>query len=190
MHIDDDGNIFFDFNPIVFWYLLDQLQLSEGKSISSPSDPLLARSFEKMMKKLRVEHLVSTSDRNILTVNVDGQLITTHLSNSSKLINKTHVFIDYHPKIFRQFIKINRQNKSISIDKQIFEISTGFSPEIYSSFFDYFALLDKNISVLMKQILNQHNNQFKLLNISFTQQILQINQSVTSNPSELGKFHR
>jgi len=132
LHHDDQENIFLDFNPIVFRHLLDQLQLNKGESISPPSDPSLIRTFEKMMKKLRVEHLLSTSDRNILTVNVDGQLITTHFSNGLKLTNKTHLFIDYHPKIFRHFIKINRQNKSLSIDKQMFNISTGFLPEIYS----------------------------------------------------------
>ena len=126
LHHDDQENIFLDFNPIVFRHLLDQLQLNEGKTISPPSDPSLIRSFEKMMRKLRVEHLLSTFDRKILSVNVDGQLITTHLSNPFKLMNKTHAFIDYHPKIFRHFIKVNRQNKSISIDNQMFSISTGF----------------------------------------------------------------
>jgi len=79
LHIDNDGNIFFDFNPMVFRHLLDQLQFSEGKSILPPSDPSLIRSFEKMLKKLRLEHLVSTSNKNILTINVDGQVITTHV---------------------------------------------------------------------------------------------------------------
>ena len=128
LHHDDHENIFLDFNPTVFRHLLDQLQLNEGKNISLPSDLSLIRSFEKMMKKLRVEHSLSTSDRNILTANVDGQLITTHLSNPFKLTNKTRVFIDYHPKIFRDFIKANRQNKSRSIDKQMFYVSTGFLP--------------------------------------------------------------
>jgi len=134
LHHDGNRNIFLDFNPIVFRHLLDQLQLNEGKTILPPSDHSLVRSFEKMMRKLHVEHLLSTFDRNILTVNVDGQLITTHLSNSSKLTNKTHVFIDYHPKVFRHFIKVNRQNKSLSIDKQMFNISTGFCQKIYSIF--------------------------------------------------------
>ena len=140
LHHDDQENIFLDFNPIVFRHLLDQLQLNQGKNISPPSDLSLIRSFQKMMKKLRVEHLLSTSDRNILTVNVDGQLITTHLSNSSKLTNKTHVFIDYHPKMFRHFIKVNRQNKSFSIDKQIFYTSTGFSHKCIT-FLQFFCFL-------------------------------------------------
>ena len=113
LHIDDDGNTFFDFNPIVFWYLLDQLQLSEGKSISSPSDPLLARSFEKMMKKLRLENVLATSNKNILAINVDGEIITTPISNSSILVNKTHLFIDNHPKLFHHLIQIQRQNNSL-----------------------------------------------------------------------------
>ena len=130
LHIDDDGNIFFDFNPIVFWYLLDQLQLSEGKSISSPSDPLLARSFEKMMKKLRLENVLATSNKNILAINVDGEIITTPISNSSILVNKTHLFIDNHPKLFRHLIKIQRQNKSLKLACQniLFSRRETFSP--------------------------------------------------------------
>ena len=189
LHHDDHENILLDFNPIVFRHLLDQLQLNEGKTISPPSDSSLIRSFEKMMRKLRVEHLLSTFDRKILSVNVDGELITTHLSNPFKLTNKTHVFIDYHPKVFRHFIKVNRQNKSFSIDKQIFYTSTGFTRNLFY-FFDYFDCLDKNISVVMKQVLHQHHNQLKLLNINFTQQILQISQSVTKNFNELRKFNR
>ena len=140
LHHDNHDNIFLDFNPIVFRHLLDQLRLNDGKSISPPSDSSLIRSFEKMMRKLRIESLLSTSDRNILTVNVDGQLITTHLSNSSKLTSKTHVFIDRHPKVFRHFIKINRQNKSFSIDKQIFYTSTGFSHKCIT-FLQFFCFL-------------------------------------------------
>ena len=138
LHHDDHANIFLDFNPTVFRHLLDQLQLNQGKNISPPSDLSLIRSFKKMMKKLHVEHLLSTSDRNILTANVDGQLITTHLSNPFKLTNKTRVFIDYHPKIFRHLIKVNRQNKSLSIDKQMFYISIGF----YQEFILFFRFLD------------------------------------------------
>ena len=108
-----DGNIFFDFNSIIFRYLLDQLQLSQGKSILSLSDPLFTRSFEKMMKKLRLEHVLSTSNKNILTVNVDGDMITSDISNSSILVNQTHLFIDNHPKLFRHSIKIHRQNNSL-----------------------------------------------------------------------------
>ena len=113
LHIDDDGNIFFDFNSIIFRYLLDKLQLSQGKNILSPSDPLFTRSFEKMMKKLRLEHVLSTSNKNILTVNVDGEMITSDISNSSILVNQTHLFIDNHPKLFHHLIQIQRQNNSL-----------------------------------------------------------------------------
>jgi len=171
LHHDVHENILLDFNPIIFRHLLDQLQLNEGKNISPPSDLSLIRSFKKMMKKLRVEHLLSTSDRNILTANVDGQLITTQLSNPLKLTNKTHAFIDYHPKIFRHFIKANRQNKSLSLRKQMFYVSTGFSSRnLFYFFFDFFVLLDTNLN----------------------QQIIQIriNQSFTKNFDESRKFNR
>ena len=108
LHQDDQENIFFDFNPIIFRHLLDQLQLNEGKSISPPSDPSLIRTFEKVMRKLFVEHLLSTSDRNILTVNVDGQLISTHLSNSSKLIDKiNHKCLTFRQVFYQKFIPIS-----------------------------------------------------------------------------------
>ena len=120
LHIDDDGNIFFDFNPLVFRHLIDQLQLSNGKSISPPFDPSLTQSFEKMIRKLQLKHLL-LSEKNFVTTNVDGQIITIHRSNStennlikplnsSKLSTHTaHVFIDYHPKVFRHFIKYQKE---------------------------------------------------------------------------------
>ena len=65
------------------------------------------------MKKLRLEHVLSTSNKNILTVNVDGEMITSDISNSSILVNQTHLFIDNHPKLFHHLIQIQRQNNSL-----------------------------------------------------------------------------
>jgi len=52
-----------------------------------------------MLRKLPFEHSVSTSNKNILIINVGGQIITTHMSisNFSKLMDNAHVFIDYLP---------------------------------------------------------------------------------------------
>ena len=136
LHVDGDGNIFFDFNPIVFRHLLDQLQSSNRKSISPPSDPSLVQPFEKMLKKLGL----STFHKTISTVNVNGQIITTQKStlnnimiisfNQSKLSNsQSDIFIDNHPKLFRRFIQFRREklllnitcrNISFAVFKQLF----------------------------------------------------------------------
>lgn len=120
---DENENIFFDFNPILFRYLLDQLQLSQINKISLPSDPLLVRSFQKMIKKLRLDHalLSSSSRQNSITFNVNGQIITSQRSNmisflnQSKQFDSTEIFVDYHPKFFRHFLKLQRENQSHKI---------------------------------------------------------------------------
>jgi len=118
---DNDGNIYLDFNQDLFRHLLDQLQLSPTDSISYPSDPSLARPFEKMLKKLQFQ--LSSSPSNIITINIDGQIMTSKIFNpttenitesfrNSKLSEKSDIFIDYHPRFFRNLIKLRRQNKS------------------------------------------------------------------------------
>mgnify|MGYP002386260119 FL=1 len=114
LHIDDDGNKYFDFNPTIFRHLLDQLQLPNVQNILPPSDPSLIRSFKKMLKQLRLEHLLSSSQNNFIAANVDGQMITTE--NKNLTIDPTDSFIDYHPKIFRRLIKLRRENKLTEID--------------------------------------------------------------------------
>ena len=39
LNIDEVGNMFLDFNPIVFRHLLDQLQFSSRKTVLPPCDP-------------------------------------------------------------------------------------------------------------------------------------------------------
>lgn len=146
LNIDDVGNIFFDFNPIAFRHLLDQLQLSSGKTILPPSDPSLIEPFEKMLKKLHLQHLLSMSNQNILTLNVNGQIITTQtsnlrvhnnisFSNNLKFLDRQNLFIDYHPKVFRHFLKFQREQKlfeincenNLKINKQLFVQSSFYN---------------------------------------------------------------
>jgi hypothetical protein len=127
---DQNGNIFLDFNPILFRHLLDQLQISETNDsiyLSPPSSqPSLVEPFKKMLRKLGLYHLLPSEERNVITFNVGGQMITnqsttfTQVSNSaldtivshSKTTNfnyESDVFLDLDPKVFQHLIKQLRE---------------------------------------------------------------------------------
>ncbi len=130
LHTDPEGNIFLDFNPILFRHLLDQLQIIEIKNsihLHPPSQPSLVEPFKKMLRKLGLQQLLSSQKKNVITFNVGGQKITnqrttfTHVSNSTfdtivsppKIINFNHqndVFVDYDPKLFLHLINQLRKN--------------------------------------------------------------------------------
>jgi hypothetical protein len=127
LQIDHDGNIFFDFNPILFRHLLDQLQILDTNNnlihFHSPSDSSLIIPFKKMIQKLGFTHLLSSEENNILSFNVGGQSITNkrtifnQISNSTlenivSSSNKNHVFLDYHPKLFQYLVKQLREELS------------------------------------------------------------------------------
>lgn len=122
---DKNENIFLDFNPIIFRYLLDQLQLFNINNISLPSNPLRVIPFKKMIRKLGLNHLLLL-EKKIINFNVNGQIITnqretfSHLSNSI-FNNQTDEFIDYHPKLFRHLIKQLRAKtlKNISSSNEL-----------------------------------------------------------------------
>jgi hypothetical protein len=132
LHNDPEGNIFLDFNPILFRHLLDQLQIIEI-NIHPPSQPSLVEPFKKMIRKLGLQQSLSSEKKNVITFNVGGQTITNQrttlaeVSNStfdtivpsSKMINfnnENDVFVDYDPKLFQHLINQLRKEsfKSIS----------------------------------------------------------------------------
>ncbi len=136
LEIDKNENIFFDFNPILFRHLLDQLQLLDINNIYPPSQPSLLEPFKKMLRKLGLNQLLSSEKKNIITFNVGGQIITNQrttfnqVSNSSfdtivspsKIKNfndKSDVFLDYNPKTFQHLINQLREEsrKSISYSR-------------------------------------------------------------------------
>lgn len=115
---DENEHIFFDFNPVLFRHLLNQLQLSQINYILPPFDPLLVRPFEKMMKKLRIEHLLQTFEKKSITFNVNGQSITSQRTNIISFPNHSKQFdrfLDFHPKLFRHFVRLQRENKSYKV---------------------------------------------------------------------------
>ena len=123
LNIDQNGNIFLDFNPILFRHLLVQLQLFDSKdfiNFSPPSDPSLVIPFKKIIQKLGLNKFLS-SQKNIITFNVGGQIITTRhrtfnqTSNSTfntivqpsktyEFDNKSDLFLDYDPKLFQNLV--------------------------------------------------------------------------------------
>jgi hypothetical protein len=131
LQTDQNGNIFLDFNPIIFRYLLDQLQLFDTNNfihLTPPSQPSFITPFKKMIQKLGLNHLLSL-ERNIINFNVGGHVITsrrstfTEISNSTfdtivspskttKFDNKSDAFLDYDPKLFRHLINQLRDESS------------------------------------------------------------------------------
>jgi hypothetical protein len=129
---DQSGNIFFDFNPIVFRHLLDQLQIIETIELYPPSQPSLIEPFNKMIRKLGLQQSLSSEKKNVITFNVGGQKITnqrttfTKVSNSTfntiipptkmmELNNENGVFVDYDPKLFQHLINQLRKSSLKSI---------------------------------------------------------------------------
>ena len=133
--VDDHGNIRLDFKPILFRHLLHQLQTFDSNNpikILPPSQPSLVQPFNKMITKLRLQHLLSSEIKQVITFNVGGQIITnrrttlTAVSNSTsetivpssttiKLNNGSDAFIDYDPKIFQHLIDQLRSESSRQI---------------------------------------------------------------------------
>jgi hypothetical protein len=130
--VDQDGNIFFDFNPILFRHLLDQLQTLDTNEISPPSESSLIIPFKKMLRKLGLHQLLSTQ-KNIITFNVGGHTHTNRQTTFIKVSNSTlstvisssntkkldnidgDVFLDYDPKLFQHLVNQLRKQLSESI---------------------------------------------------------------------------
>jgi hypothetical protein len=127
---DQNGNIFLDFNPILFRHLLDQLQIIETNNsiqLYPPFQSSLLEPFKKMLRKLGLQQSLSSEKKNVITFNVGGQKITnqrttfTQVSNSTfdtiipptkmmNLNNESDVFLDYDPKLFQHLINQLRKN--------------------------------------------------------------------------------
>jgi hypothetical protein len=127
---DQNGNIFFDFNPILFRHLLHQLQIIETNNsiqLYPPPQPSLVKSFNKMIKKLGLQQSLSSEKKNVITFNVGGQKITsqhttfTQVSNSTfdammNFNNENDVFVDYDPELFQHLINQLRKNSFKNIN--------------------------------------------------------------------------
>ena len=145
---DENENFFFDFNPILFRHLLDQLQLSNIET-----DPSLVQTFGKFTKKLDIQHLMlKKPQKNILTANVNGQIMTiqqeiVNLTSNNSIItskmNETDVFIDNHPKLFRNLIQIRRENKFIKskCKQKLFSFEMLRNPKICSKLFTFLVFI-------------------------------------------------
>ena len=88
LQIDQNGYIFLDFNPILFRHLLDQLQTLDITNISPPSQPSLIIPFKKMLKKLGLDQQLSL-EKNLITFNVGGHIMTNRQKTFTQVFNST-----------------------------------------------------------------------------------------------------
>jgi hypothetical protein len=126
LQTDKNGNIFFDFNPILFRHLLNQLQIiATNKPIQlyPPFQPSLVAPFKKMLRKLGLQQSLSSEKKNVITFNVGGQTITNQRTTFTPVSNSTFdtivpltkmmesdVFVDFDPKLFHHLINQLRKN--------------------------------------------------------------------------------
>jgi len=125
LNLDEQGNVFLDFNPILFEYLLEQLRMFENNQtkmrIYPPTIPSLIKPFEKMLRKLNINY--TQNENKILHVNVGGENMTIRNMIMNQLPNLTNeFFIDSNPENIRQLIKELRNN---SVPIPIIETTTA-----------------------------------------------------------------
>jgi hypothetical protein len=132
---DEQGNIVFDFDPILFRHLLDQLQMSDKNNpivFHPPSIPALVKPFNKMLRKLGLNQSVSSKD-SVITLNVGGQIVTNRqktlnrlsnknfldnilsLKNKNKVATNDTIFLDHDPELFQQLINYLRDESTKNI---------------------------------------------------------------------------
>jgi sugar lactone lactonase YvrE len=116
---DQQGNIFLDFNPILFQHLLEQLRFIENKETIQfyppPSSSLLVIPFEKMLRKLRL--MQSQTFKDVRQLNVGGEILTTGQKIFNQISNlTTDLFIDSDPKVFRRLINQLREEREIDVE--------------------------------------------------------------------------
>lgn len=124
----ENGNIYLDFNPILFHHLLERLRFYPHDVASSP--PLNSRSFESMLNKLGLRSLAKILPNQLVKFNVGGQSMITQrktLSQSNLVgllfdkLNETrkissqklNTFVDADPELFRYIINEFRQNQTL-----------------------------------------------------------------------------
>ncbi|CAF0828731.1 unnamed protein product [Adineta ricciae] len=119
---DNNGNIFLDFNPILFQHLLEQLRLVHNdKSVVfySPPSSSLKIPFEKMLRKLGL-HAMKKSKEDIIELNVSGEILTTRQKIYTQLSNyTTDLFVDSNPQIFRRLVNQLREEHMNETSEEI-----------------------------------------------------------------------
>ncbi|CAF4055083.1 unnamed protein product [Adineta steineri] len=160
---DRNGNIFFDFHPILFRHLLHQLQIFDKNNpmhFSPPLDPLLVEPFKKMLRKLGLEQYLPL-EKDVINFNIAGKILTHHrkifnqiantsfdvLDPSSKptqYVNSTDVFLDIDLKNFQHLINQLREEPSEKMS------CNKISPNKMISFYKMLSYFKKNQRIRKK----------------------------------------
>ncbi|CAF4910441.1 unnamed protein product, partial [Rotaria sp. Silwood2] len=84
---DCDGNIFLNYNPILFYHLLEQLRTLEDENFPifyPPKSRLLVIPFRQMFQELGFR-IASLSNDDIITLNVGGEIFVTRCQTLSQV---------------------------------------------------------------------------------------------------------
>ena len=121
---DEQGNIYLDFNSILFEHFLEQLRLMGNEKSIQLSPPLsiaLHIPFEKMLRKLGIYSSLISND--VRLVNVAGTILTTRQKIIDQFSNITDdFFLDSHPDQIRRRINQLREEDSSSNETSSMEI--------------------------------------------------------------------
>lgn len=116
---DHDGSYFFDYDPLLFSHLLDQLRglNPQEQPVFRPPSPALAKSFNEMLNALKLP-VAPRQESDLVVFNVGGEKIETlrqnllgipesklaRLFSSDEKIPRDRfgrIFLNYNPRIFR-----------------------------------------------------------------------------------------
>ncbi|CAF2598164.1 unnamed protein product [Rotaria sp. Silwood2] len=134
LQFDRDGNVFLDFNPVLFHHLLEQLRMMENddsQQFHAPSSQSLIAPFNKMLQKLGLDP-APRLDTDIIILNVGGEIIMTYRdtliqlpdsklativsSNESVSVDSSgHIFLDFNPRLFRHLLDQLRSRQKTTI---------------------------------------------------------------------------
>ncbi|CAF4956977.1 unnamed protein product [Rotaria sp. Silwood1] len=134
LQLDREGNVFLDFNPILFRHLLEQLQMMETNDpqlFYPPSSNSLIAPFNKLLQKLGL-NAAPRLDTDIIILNVGGEIIMTYRNTLTQLpdsklaaivsFNKSmsidssgYIFLDFNPRLFRHLLDQLRSRQKTTI---------------------------------------------------------------------------
>ncbi|CAF3305665.1 unnamed protein product [Rotaria sp. Silwood2] len=157
---DCDGNIFLNYNPILFYHLLEQLRTLEDENFPifyPPKSRLLVIPFRQMFQELGFP-IASLSNDDIITINVGGEIFVTRCQtltqiphsklaivvSSYRIIDTDengYLFLDYDARLFRYLLSQLRSTSCSQIST--FQAPSSDDRKEFNAMLIRLGLIDK-----------------------------------------------